>query len=536
MLIRNSIPFWKSSPFVRLVLPLMVGIVLQWYLQFSLFYIIYSFVSFLIAFLLFRFLPLPVHFKVQGLQGFSLNLLLLCFGLFITYQKDIRNRSNWFGNYYQSKNELVLRIDESLIEKPRSYKANASVLSLINNDSSINYKGKIILYLSKDSISQKLQYGDVIIIHKPIELIKNTGDFDYVQYEAFRQTFHTVYLKNKDWLLLKEKNINWLDGFVMKTKANILSVIHNNISNDEDEQGIAEALLIGYNNDIDKELKQAYANTGVVYLIAVSGMSLGLLYVWITFVLSKIPFIKRSSLTKLFITLFLLWLFTLLTGESASVLRSAIVFSCIAVGKAVNKKASIYNSIAASAFILLCYDPYLLWAVGFQISYLAVISILIFRKPVYDLIYIKNKWLDKIWQMTSVTLAVQILTFPICIYHFHQFPVLFLITNLIAIPLATIILFAELFLIVFYWVPFLSVAMGKCICWLIGLMNKFILWIDGFSFAVVNNLSPSLFYILVLYAAIISLSIAFMDRNKRALQFSLFLTLMLVMMRAVLLL
>jgi competence protein ComEC len=519
MLIRNSIPFWKSSPFVRLLLPLMVGIVLQWYLQFSLFYIIYSFVSFFIAFLLFRFLPLPVHFKVQGLQGFSLNLLLLCFGMFIAFQKDIRNHNNWFGNYYRSKTELVLRIDEPLIEKQKSYKANASVLSLINNNSSINCKGKIILYLSKDSISQKLKYGDVIIIHKPIELIKNTGDFDYVQYEAFRQTFHTVYLKNKDWVLLKERDINWLDGFVMKTKAHILSVIHNNISNDENEQAIAEALLIGYNNDVDKELKQAYANTGVVYLIAVSGMSLGLLYVLITFLLSKISFIKKNELLKLFVVLIVLWLFTLLTGESASVLRSAIVFSCIAIGKGFNKKSSIYNPLAASAFLLLCYDPYLLWDVGFQISYLAVISILIFRKPIYDLIYVRNKWLDKIWQMMAVTLSVQILSFPICIYYFHQFPVLFLLTNMVAIPLATIILLAELFLIGFSWISFVGIYIGKLISYLIELLDKFIVHINSCSFAIIGNLTPSLFSILLSYGVIMGVSIVLLNRNKSAIQY-----------------
>jgi competence protein ComEC len=514
MLIRNSIPFWKSSPFVRLLVPLMIGIVLQWYLQFSLFYIIYSFVSFFIAFLLFRFLPLAVHFKVQGLQGFSLNLLLLCFGLFITYQKDIRTHPNWFGNYYRSTTELVLRIDESLIEKPKSYKANTSVLSLVNNDSIIDCKGKIILYFSKDSISQKLQYGDIIGIHKPIERIKNTNGFDYVQYEAFRQTFHTVYLKNKDWILLKEKDINWLDAFVLKTKANILSIIRNNISNNENEQAIAEALLIGYNNDIDKEIKQAYANTGVVYLIAVSGMSLGLLYVLITFALSKIPFLKRNGLLKLFITVSALWLFTFLTGESASVLRSAIVFSCIAIGKAFNKKSSIYNSLAASAFILLCYDPYFLWDVGFQISYLAVISILVFRKPIYDLIYIKNKWLDKIWQMMSVTLSVQILTFPICIYYFHQFPVLFLLTNLVAIPLATIILIAELFLISFSWISFIGISIGKLISYLIELLNKFIVYVNSCSFAIIGNLTPSLFSIILLYGVITGISIALLNRNK----------------------
>jgi competence protein ComEC len=532
MLIRNSIPFWKSSPFVRLLVPLLAGILLQWYLQFALLFIIFSFTSFFIAFLLFRFLPLSVHFKVQWLQGIAINLLLLCFGFFITWQKDIRNHADWFGNYYKDKNQLVVKIDEPLILKERSYKANASVETLIENDNSVNYKGKLIIYFSKDSVSQQLQYGDEILIYKALQPIRNmdSAGFDYEQYEAFRQTFHSVFLKNNDWVLLKEKDISWLDGFIFKTRQHILSVLHNNIPNDEDQQAIAAALLIGYNNDVDKELKQAYANTGVVYLIAVSGMSLGLLYILLSGFFSKIPVIKRSKWVELILVVCCLWIFALLTGASAAVLRSAVMFTCIAVGKAFNKKTSIYNSIAASAFILLCYDPYFLWNTSFQISYLAVISIIVFQKPVYDLIYVKNKWLDKLWKMMSVTLSVQILTLPICIYYFHQFPVLFLITNLAAIPLATIILFAELFLLVFSWISFVASSVGKFIGCLICCMDHFILWINCLPFAVIDNISISIFTTAILYGIIISFSSWRIHKRKAMFLISLSLVLLLTVL------
>lgn len=529
MLIRNSIPFWKSSPFVRLLLPLMVGIVLQWYLQFSLLFIIFSSICFLITFLLFRFLPLSVHFKVQWLQGISINLLLLSFGLFITWQKDIRNHADWFGNYYQNKDQLIVKVDEPLITKERSYKANASVKALIDNDSGINYKGKLILYLSKDAVSQRLQYGDEILIHKIVQPIRNmdSAGFNYEQYEAFRQTFHSIFLKNKDWTLLNEKDIGWLDGFIFNTRKHVLSVLHNNIPNDENEQAIAAALLIGYNNDVDKELKQAYANTGVVYLIAVSGMSLGLLYIILVGSFSKIPFIRRSKWAELILIVCCLWLFALLTGASAAVLRSATMLTCIAVGKAFNRKASIYNSIAASAFILLCCDPYFLWNISFQISYLAVISIVVFQKPVYDLFYIKNKWLDKLWKMISVTLAVQIFTLPICIYYFHQLPVLFLITNMVAIPIATAALLSELLLLCFSWVGFVGSSVGKFIDHLICFMDHFILWINGFPFAVINNISISLFTTGVLYGIIISFSSWRIHKRKAMFLISLSLVLIL---------
>jgi competence protein ComEC len=515
MSIRNSIPFWKSSPFIRLLVPLIGGIVLQQYLSFSIWLIVYAAGCFLISFLLFRFLPLAVHYKVQWLQGIGMNLLLLSFGLFITWQKDIRNHTNWFENSYQSGNELVVRIDEPMIEKQKSYKANASVLLLIDSNKAVDCCGKIILYLSKDTVSAQLKYGDELLMRKQVQPIVNTGAFDYVQYEAFQQTFHTVYLKNADWKLVGN-DASWLHAFVFHSRQYILSVIQHFIANNENEQAIASALLIGYNSEVTADLKQAYSNTGVVYLIAVSGMSLGLIYLLLLWAKKRIPFIRKTNLLQSLLILCCLWFFALIIGAPAATLRSAVVLTCIITGKVLNKKATAYNSLAASAFILLCYDPYFLWNIGFQISYLAVISILVFRKPVYDLLYIKNKWLDKIWQMISVTLAVQVLTFPICIYYFHQFPVLFLITNLVAIPLATIILIAELFLVSFSWLSFVGTYMGKLISYLIELLNKFVVNVNSCSFATIENLTPSLFSIVLLYGVIISISTALLYRNKRA--------------------
>ena len=143
------------------------------------------------------------------------------------------------------------------------------------------------------------------------------------------------------------------------------------------------------------------------------------------------------------------------------------MFTCIALGKNYFKATAIYNSLAASAFLLLCYNPYFLWDVGFQLSYLAVVGIVVFQKPLYNLMYIKNKWVDKVWQLIAVSLAAQVFTFPICIYYFHQFPVLFLIANIIAVPLSGIILYAEIGLLAFSWVPFLGIWLGKLVGWMV---------------------------------------------------------------------
>jgi competence protein ComEC len=518
------IPVYKTAPFLRLLLPFIAGIILQWYNDIPLPVIVLAIIGFTAANTIFYFLPLSSRYKLQPLQGFLINILLLALGSLITWQKDPRHYSSWYGNHYRDSGYIIARIEEPLIEKTGSYKATAVVESFIDHDTVISCEGKLLLYFSKDSNALQLQYGDRVLLHKDLQPIKNSGNpgaFNYEQYAAFQKEFHNVFLKEKDWVLLSGKKVNAFKQFIFSARGHILEQLRNNISTGKDELGIAEALLIGYTNDLDKDLVQAYSNTGVVHIIAISGMHLGLIYVLLVWLFAKIPLIKRSKLLQVILILSCLWLFSLLTGASASVLRSAVMFSFITIGKNLKKNGSIYNSLAASAFVLLCYDPYFLWDVGFQLSYLAVVGIIIFQRPMYNVLYIKNKWIDSIWKLVAISIAAQILTFPICIYYFHQFPNLFLITNIIAVPLSSIILYAEIFLVAFSWLPFAGEYAGQLTGWLVWLMNTIIVTVNNLSFAVWDKIPATFLSTLLLYVIVIAVSAWLINKTKKLLQFSL---------------
>ncbi len=523
------IPVWKKAPFLRLLIPVIIGILLQWYIQFDWEQILLAAVCFAIAFTAFQLLPLVLRFKFQTLQGFLINLLLVVLGLFITYQKDIRHRENWFGNIYHDSDYIIATINEPLLEKNKSYKAEAVVDNILHNETVKNTAGKIIIYFEKDSANElSLKYGDKILISKKLQEIRNSGNpgaFNYQRYSAFRQIFHNVFLKKNDWLLLDGKNINPFNQFLFTARRNVLNILQKNMQGHDDQLAIAEALLIGYTQDLDKDLVQAYSNTGVVHIIAISGMHLALIYVMLVWIFNKMPFIRKSKIIKVIFILSCLWLFSLLTGGAASILRSAVMFSCIVIGENFGRKTSIYNSLAASAFILLCYNPYFLWDVGFQLSYLAVLGIVIFQKPIYHLLYIKNKWVNKLWALVSVSLAAQIFTFPVCIYYFHQFPTLFLFTNIIMVPLSSLILFVEIFLIALAWMPFVGSLIGKLTWWLVWLMNKIILWFNDLPFALWDRISASVASTLILYAFIVCAGYWLLNKSKTALRLSLLLLL-----------
>src|SRR6185503_11532679 len=179
---------------------------------------------------------------------------------------------------------------------------------------------------------------------------------------------------------------------------------------------------------------------------------------------------------------------SLLAGGQPSVLRSALMFSCIVVAESLSRKTSIYNTLAFSAFVLLCINPFWLWDVGFQLSYVAVLSIVIFMKPIYNLFFIKNKILDLIWKLNAVSLAAQLLTTPFSIYHFHQFPNFFLLTNFVAVPLSSIIVLGEIFLCAISFIPFVAMLTGKIMSWLIWVMNSYIERIEALPYSLSDRL------------------------------------------------
>jgi competence protein ComEC len=519
---KNS--FWKQAPFLRLLIPLCMGIVAEWYGKFSFQLILAPLLLFTIAIIIFQFLSLNNKFRGQFIRGFLLFGFMASIGLLLTYNNNASKQKDWYGNKYKQEDFLLVRIDEPVVEKNKSYKADGFVEAVIRNDSVIKTQGKLLLYFSKDSTTGLLHYGDKILINKNIQLIKNSGNpggFNYQRYASFQQIFHNVFLKDKDWVKTNEVKTNWFKQFIFTAREKILSILQKNISNNKDELGIAEALLIGYTNDLDKDLVQAYSNTGVVHIIAISGMHLGLIYVMLVWLFGRLPFINKSKIIQVVLILSCLWLFSLLTGASASVLRSAVMFSCIAVGKNFFKQASIFNSLAASAFILLCYNPYYLWDVGFQLSYLAVVGIIVFQKPIYNTIYIKNKYVNEVWKLIAISIAAQLLTFPICIYYFHQFPNLFLLTNIIAVPLSSIILYVEIALVALSWIPFIGQWLGKLTQWLVWLMNKIILVVNDFSFAVWDKLPANILTTLFLYVVVIAFSSWLIKKNKKYLTVSL---------------
>ncbi|HSU29367.1 MAG TPA: ComEC/Rec2 family competence protein [Chitinophagaceae bacterium] len=468
-------------------------------------------------------LPFFKRYQLVFFNGFAISIIFFSLGALLTFYKDVRNHPRWMGRESMEESVLIANVIGSPVEKTKSYKVIAN-LGMLGADQKIHpLKGRISIYIKKSARTARLSMGARILFKKALTPVRNTGNpgaFDFKRFSVFHGITHQVYLDSTEYLQRPGIPIKFTDRLLCGLQEKILSVLRKNIHSSK-ELGLAEALLIGYKEDLDPDLVQSYANSGVVHIIAISGLHLGLIYLLLLQCFKPIKNKKKLKYLKPVFIISILWLFSFLTGAQPSILRSALMFSCMILGESLGKRNSIYNTLSCSAFLLLCINPFWLWDLGFQLSYSAILGIVIFMRPIYQLVYFRNKLVDHAWKAISVTLAAQLLSLPFCIYYFHQFPNYFLITNLVAVPLSSLILFGEILLCALSFIPFISAFIGKVLAGMIGLLNAFIERMDTLPFSRWEELQVSIPQAILLLIIITAGMYWLMNRSGAFLKISL---------------
>ena len=502
MPILKPYPF-KTAPFIRLIIPFIFGILWAFYFNASLSIIqILATVSMLVL-LIFSLLTLVAKYHWQWISGIAINGLIIAMGAGLTNFQNLPTHRNFIGNYLQQNNPIFIRIKEPLVQKPKTFKTVASAVAVFENGHWVNTSGNILVYFKKASLANTIHCGDGLIIQQPLKPIGNINGFNYQQYCAFQQIYFQVFIPDSVTQIFAPTLLGSLQAKLFLCRDWVLKILETNIPGSI-EKAVAEALLIGYKDKLDKSLVQAYSRTGVVHIIAISGLHLGMIYGLLLLLLK--PFGKRKWANHLrsIIIAGILWGFSIITGGAAAILRSAVTFSFILASKSLGYKNNTINALAASAFCLLAYNPYFLWDIGFELSYTAVLGIILFQKSISNWFVIKNKLLLHIWQLNAVTLSAQIFTIPLILFYFRQFPNLLLFTNFFIVPLSGLVLYAELILLAVS--PFTSMAsvMGKVVGFLINQMNALIERTNRLPFAVTENLQVSIAQTVLMYIAIVA--------------------------------
>lgn len=503
-------------PVIRLLIPFFLGIAQQhyWPIPVSVLLGLALMNTVLVGLYSLPLLPFFHRYKSGFINGLSVFLLFTALGGLSVWQQDVRNHSLWPGNIYKESDALVIKLREKPSEKTNSFRATASLQAIIRRGKKIQTDAVIFVYFSKDSSALRVYPGDELVTGANLLQIpanSNPGAFSFRRYAFFQGITHQVFLKND--FMITGNHQSFVPELTGNMREWVLRILQKGFT-DKKERGLAEALLMGYKEELDKDLVQSYTNTGVVHIIAISGLHLGLIY-WLLARLF-LPLSRNRRLKWLSSILIItgLWAFTLLAGAQPSVLRSALMFTCIVIGNSLSRQPDTYNSLALSAFLLLCYNPYWLWDAGFQLSYAAIIGIVAFQQPVYRLLQFNNKLVDLIWQMTAVTLSAQLLTLPICIFQFHQFPNYFLISNLVAVPLSSLILLLEILLCMISFMPPVFFLAAKCTSLLIQLMNVCITRTEQLPFAVWHDLQISFIQAVLLTVFIVTILCCLIYRDK----------------------
>ena len=516
--------FLKQLPFIRLILPFILGIVFQIKFSIETNYYPYFIILFLIIFIILsRVNHSSSAFKNRYVSGIIINILMFFTGAMLLYV-------NTHKTFEHIGEDIIAEaiIKEPPEEKANTYKSVITLKSYCLNDSNFSSDKDIIVYFEKSESAKALEYGDKIIFKSRINKVGTLGnpnEFDYREFLMRKGITGQTYLRAENWQSAAKDEGLLIFSLAYKAR-NTLAGIYKKYNIGGQESAVLQALTLGDKSELDTETRQSYVSSGAMHILAVSGLHVGILYFLFNFFLRFIDKFKYRNINygnrvKAVIIISLLWAFALLSGLSPSVSRAAIMFSFIILGQAMKRRIDIYNSLAASAFVLLLFDPYQITSVGFQLSYCAVLAIVFFQPKIAGLFVIKNKILYYIWSLTAVSIAAQIGTFPVSLYYFNTFPNLFFITNIIVIPLATVIIYVAVILLIFSAIPFISNIFAFLLKYLVKALNSSVEFVEKIPFSHTENIPFSSFDIVFAYFLIISVSFYLIYKNAKSLQLSL---------------
>lgn len=440
---------------------------------------------------------------------FGGGVLLFCIGTGV-YSTQYRQQESEFvfDTHKKLYRGIVIDIPQ---DKPKSI-AYKVILA--------DYNKKIICYFRKDSSLEKLKPGDEFLFYtspQPFQNFKEENNFDYVTYMRDQGFSGSAYVSLWKSTGKVDKS---LKIYAQRWRQQILNV-YQSLGFDNNELAILSALTIGYQDIMPDDLKQSFRTTGTIHVLSVSGLHVGIIYLIIAFLLK--PIRRRSKFYKIkpLLIIVLLLGYAFITGLSPSVNRASLMLTMFCLSELFNKKNDSVHSMYITAFLILLYNPLSFFDIGFQLSFLSVMGILYLQPRISNLLLIRNKYLNNIWQGFILSWVAQLATFPLCLYYFGTFPTYFFITNVIIVPLVTLIMYA-----------FSGIVIAKSLCYIFPTMCDYLFYLpikilqlllciltnsikffESLPFALIQNVRISFVELCLIYAIIVSTSMFFI-KNK----------------------
>ncbi|GIQ59259.1 competence protein ComEC [Flavobacterium collinsii] len=490
-------------PLTKITIWFICGILVSYYYPLAFWMAVAAFIIGLITFILVYF-SIQKNKKPPVIFGISTYFVSFLIGVVtLLFHSESLQKSNY--THCKDAFRVPQTINFVIREKLKGNAYNDRYDAIVKEINGKNYSGKILVNIQKDSTKNPIIIGSIIKTKTILQRNspnKNPNQFNYQKYLSDKQIYAQVYLNTVEIALSKknQKDIWYYSGRLHSRIYNNLKKANFNAT----EMNVALALILGQRQEISNDLIQDYQFSGATHILSVSGLHVGFIMLFISFILKPVPNTRKGSLLKLISILLSLSFFAILSGLSPSVLRSVVMFSFLAVGNHLRRAGSIYHTLLASLLLILLFEPYFLFDAGFQLSYLALFFILWLQPLLKSMWSPKLKILHFIWNALTVSFAAQIGTLPLCLYYFHQFPGLFFVTNIIVIPILSFIMIAGIivmFLAVFCPPPMLLIEIFEKSVSLLNLMIHYIASLDWF---VIRDISFNFYLLITSYFLVIA--------------------------------
>ncbi len=399
------------------------------------------------------------------------------------------------------------------IEKPKSRQCEVEVeLPEVGFE---NWKGKHLqLYFKKDASSAELAIGDRLQVKLQPQLPEPPASnyaFDFGSWLRHKGICGTSFVKN--WTLISKASVWNLKAQAERMRKVLLKLFASK-GIDGPEFALVSALVLGETNQLTADTKADFSVSGISHILSVSGLHVAVVYAVLAFLLSFLDRFERWRVPKQLIIVFLLFFYAFVTGLSPSVIRSAFMFSLLALGKCLHRKSQTLNTVLFSAFVLLLWNPGFFFDLGFQLSYLAVFFIVVVHPRLVAVWTPTNKPTRYLWEMLCLSLVAQIGTSPLTVHAFHTFPNYFLINNLVAVPYSSLLIYLALAFLMLSGIPWVGLFFAKL---LDGCLHGFLMMVEttgNLPNALTTNLYPDTFQVLSFYLIILTFFIGFLLKRR----------------------
>jgi competence protein ComEC len=412
---------------------------------------------------------------------------------------------------------MEAEVCDNPIAGERYTKVKATVKKYITAGDTAGANEEVILYLAADPSQPLPAAGATLYAQATLSSIPPPGnpeEFDYRRYLAGREIFASAFVQQGRYAV--DTNLSFWKTWQYapaKWQRRGLEIFANSPVG-EKEYAVLAALTLGNKQWLDEELRASYVAAGAMHILAVSGLHVGIIMVVLGFLFSFLNKKRNGVVIKHIFIIICLWLYAAVVGFSPSVMRATVMFSFVLAGKTFRRSLSTYNSLAASAFFIACFNPQVIFEAGFQLSYFAVLSIVYFQPPIARLLYVPNKFLNGVWQLATVSIAAQIGTLPVSLLNFHLFPNYFLLTNICIISLTGFIVYGGVAFLALHLVPGVSTLIGHALHALLRLLNHIIGFVEALPCSTTENIYINRAQMFLLFAVILCAA-GYIARRRR---------------------